>query len=216
MNRKMGILVLCLFLLSGCSVTYNLDIDSNGIFKESIEGKVNNSEINEEDRGDETIYSYLLYSATPLIDEEGVYDKVLKDRGSRKEFLYSYTFNGDYYKSNALNNCFNDPSFKEDDEYYYIDLKGPFTCLFSDKVVVNVTSNLGVVEDNADKISDNTYTWVIDKEDTSLRMVLAKNIIYPGTKEKKGGSFKIVCLVILVVLAGIALFLYKKKDSNDI
>ena len=40
-------LILALLLLSGCSINYNLDIEDDGLFKETITGTVTNKELDD-------------------------------------------------------------------------------------------------------------------------------------------------------------------------
>lgn len=77
-------LVLALLLLSGCSINYNLDIEDNGLFKETITGTVTNKELDDTNSTGVSIYSYSLNIATPLIDGKGEYKKELIDKKNIK------------------------------------------------------------------------------------------------------------------------------------
>ncbi len=215
---KKRYLILMLLLLSGCTVNYNLDIEGNGIYKETITGTVTNEELDNNNSTDINDFSYNLNFATPLIRDEGEYAKEIIDKKGYKEFSYSYVFDNNYDKSNIINTCFSGVLLSDDDEFYYYDFYGPFKCLYTDKININVTSKYAVIENNADKVNKNTYTWIIDNEDDSdIHLVVSKDVLYQETKEKKiFTSFRIVGFIILVVLSLITYLLYRKKNSDEI
>jgi len=137
MYKKYLILVLMLFVLTGCTANYNLYITNNGI-KEEIVGTVTNKELsNDEDYTDTNDLSYYMHVSTPLIGDEGEYTKEVTDTKDGKKFKYTYLFIGNYDKSTVLNTCFEKHLFKETEDYYYVELKGDFYCLLSDKININ-------------------------------------------------------------------------------
>lgn len=211
-------LVLILILLSGCTVNYNLDIEENGVYKETITGTVTNEELNNEGSTSINNFTYALESATPLIRDEGEYTKEVTDKGNYKKFNYYYVFNNNYSNSNVVNTCFSDSHFDEDDKFYYFDFYGPFNCLYSDKIDINVTSKYAVIENNADKVNKNTYTWTInDANDSDIHLIVSKDLKYQEANEKKiFKSFRIVGFIILMILSLLAYLLYRKKNSDEI
>ena len=119
-------------------------------------------------------------------------------------------------KSSLINTCFENHEIVDLGNYYSIKLSGEFYCLYAKNINVNVTSNLNVISNNAKKVKDNTYTWVINKDTTNIEFVVDKT--KPFTKNNKKGSstFRIISFVILMVLSGITYLLYKKKSNNEI
>ena len=93
-------LILALLLLSGCSINYNLSISDDGIFKETITGTVADKELDNSNSTSENIYSYSFNNATPLINEEGTYNKNIIDKNKYKEFTYTYIYDNNYKSSN--------------------------------------------------------------------------------------------------------------------
>lgn len=223
MRLRKILFLLILLLLSGCSVDYNLDISSEGVFKETIIGTISGEEYSNLGGTDVNPYQDILNYSTPLIEDNGYYDKEIIDVDGNKEYYFTYTFNNNYQDSSVINSCYDNVLFEENDEVYYIKLTGEFKCLYSDKVTVNVYTEHNVYDHNADEINEtgNIYTWTIDnKNDADIFMMVSK---YPEIilDEKKPfmNSFKAVVFVILLILSVIVYFLYKKvinKNERDI
>lgn len=218
MKIKRIFILLMLLLLTGCTVDYKLDIKENGIFVETISGTVTEEELDNTGRTDLNAYLYNLNLRTPYIGEQGQYNKNIIDKDGYKEFTFNYTFNNNYDKSSAVNSCHENIRFDETDDLYYIDLSGDFYCLLSDKMTINVTSEYAVLESNAKKVVGNTYTWEIDDyNDADIYMAISKNVKHENNTESKKritNTFRIVGLVVLIVLSGIAYFLYKNKEDK--
>ena len=193
-------LILALLLLSGCSINYNLDIEDEGLFKETITGTVTNKELDDTNSTNVDIYSYSLNTATPLIDNKGQYKKEIIDKNKYKEFKYTYTFDN------------ND----ESEDYYNIDLYGPFKCMYSDKINISVTSKYAITDNNADKVNKNTYTWTIkDKDNANIHLEVNKKIEYKESNKKYAfTTIRIVSFIILLILSAVTYYLYKKRESD--
>lgn len=208
-----------LFLLSGCTINYNLVIDKNQI-NENISGEVAKEEtfIKEGDTSLNIFYSMLYNDQKALLDGDDLYKKYINEENDNIKYNYSYTYKNNYDKSRLINTCFKDPIIKETDELYYIKLEGPFFCKYSDKIIINVTSNYAVVDNNAQKVEDNTYTWIInDSNNVNIYLTVSKNANYVNTSSsKKVNMFKLISFIVLIILSGITYFLYRKKNSNKI
>ena len=217
MKRLIG-LVCMLFILTGCSVNYNLNIDSNSI-TESISGNVLKSEyeVSDSDTSLNDIYYFLNNDLNALFDTESVYLRTLEDKGNKINYNFSYTYNNNYDRSNIINSCFENHLVEEDDDYLYIRLSGKFYCMYADKIDISVTSSSAVIESNAKSVKGNTYKWVIkDSDNVNIFMNISKNLSYSSGKEVKSiSTFQIIGLVILVMLCGIAYLMYK-RNKNDI
>lgn len=216
---KKFFLGISLLLLSGCTVNYNLEIKDNQI-KESIIGEVSKEDISikEDDTSLNIYYSMIYDEQMALIDGNDVYVKDIKEENDILRYNYYYTYKGNYNKSRILNTCFKDPIIKETDELYYINIEGPFFCKYADKINVNVTSNYAVIENNAQKVDGNTYTWIIDDEDNvNIYLTISKNADYvKNSSSKKISMFRLIAFIILIILSGVAYFLYRKKNSSEI
>lgn len=221
MKNKLYLIIPLLLLLTGCTVNYNLNIDQNKI-TENISGTVTNKEITPEIEGRSDVnpqYYYLYLDDSALTtDSNEKYTKEITDIEDGKKFNFNYTYNGNYDKSKLINNCFENHIINENDEYYYIKLSGKFSCLYSDKININVISNYEVLDNNAQKVDGNKYTWVIDSSNNvNITLTVSKTIEYSATsKAKTFSTFQLVGLIIFVLLTIVTYILYKKKNSGKV
>lgn len=221
MKNKLYFIIPLLLLLSGCTVNYNLDINKDKII-ENISGTVTNEEITPEVEGKSDVnpkYYYLYLDDSSLItDSNEKYTKDITDTTDGKKFSFNYIYEGNYDKSKVINTCFENHTINETDDYYYIKLSGKFACLYSDKININVTSSYEVLDNNAQKVDGNKYTWVIDNPDNvDITLTVSKTVEYKTpTRAKTFSTFQLIGLIIFVLLTIITYFLYKKKNSGEI
>ena len=215
--KKKIILILSLLVLSGCTVNYDLDYTEDGMI-ETITGTVTKEEmkLNNEDSGLNIYYALVNNPQKIFIDSDELYEKNIIENKKDYEYSVSNKYNNNLDKSTIVNSCFKEFNIEDMDEYYRIHLGGKFYCLYADKINVKVTSDTAVISSNADKVRDNTYTWVLDNENDSIDITFSKNIKYVEPTRKSSGTFKIVCFIILIILSIITYFLYKKKNNSDI
>jgi hypothetical protein len=211
--KKIIILILTIFLLSGCSVEYNLEINNDNI-RENIEiGKFDASEIED--------FEYLTPYA--ILNDES--QKFYVFDYSNKILNLSYDYNiQNYEMSEAFNQCYDMSNFSYDEKYYYILTSNEFKCLSymgytTDEVKINIKSRYKVVESNADYVDNGVYTWIINegnKDNKPINITIDYNeTIYKGNKLS---SFSVMLLVIVSLLivgmiVGI-IFLCGKKNNK--
>lgn len=221
--KRIILIVLPILFLSGCTINYNLEFKNNK-FIEIIDGAVSNDELSleEGEKTDVNINYYNLYiEENPLIDNnEEVYDKQITDVANGKKFVFNYEYDDNYNKSKAINYCFEDKIFEEDEDFYYIKLGGKFGCLYSDEININLKSDKAILDANADSIKNNTYTWIINqenKDNVDITLSISKNVYVNKENNKfEVSTFQIIAFVILIVLSLITYLLYKKKNSSTI
>ena len=76
---------------------------------------------------------------------------------------------------------------------------------------------MAVINDNADKEDNNTYSWVIDKSsDIDISLTISKTIkkFTPNKEKSIFTPYRIVTFILLIVLVIVSLFIYKKKNSE--
>lgn len=213
--KKILFLIIICFLLTGCTMNYNLEITDEG-FKETISGNVLNSELKTGDDTDFNIYYHLLNSEQTTFKNNNsiFYEKTINKTNETTEFEYTYTFNkNNFINSRILNECFDNFTFKNEDDHYYIDISGNFKCAYADKTNIKLKTDYQVTGNNIKKENKNVYIWTIDKnntEDINISIIIDKN--------KKGSlnilnwtPLKTIGLIILLTLSGIAIFIGKKK-----
>ena len=213
-------LLLPLLFLTGCTINYKLDIDKEKI-NEHITGTVTKEESTTDIyETDISLYDYLTnYDQNSLFnDDTNFYDKKLTDEGNYYNYDAKFTYIGNYKDSNIINSCFENHDIIETEDFYEIHLSGNFYCLHSDKININVTTNMAVINDNADKEDNNTYSWVIDKSsDIDISLTISKTIkkFTPNKEKSIFTPYRIVTFILLIVLVIVSLFIYKKRNSEN-
>jgi hypothetical protein len=237
--KKLLLCIACLFLLTGCSITYNLNIDKK--FKENISiieanPEYFNYEMSGTSLNDAKNY-YLkmpvtLYNNAPHYSESfdkipGIYYYNVKDLTNANEIGLSfdgifknyskYSDSNMVWYASRLNVEKNDnkitilvDNFKIFKKYINLD-----------KLTVNVKVNYLVSESNADSVNGNVYTWVITRPNYNSKTI---KLIYKTKLDvvndlEKSDSLTLFILVLLgLVIAGLIIFKFvqakfKKKNS---
>ncbi len=214
--KKIKLLVPLLFLLAGCTVNYNLDIDGDNL-DEKITGTVTKEEyeVKDTDTGENQIYTLFNYDQNALYDEESTYLRTIDDKGKKINYSFSYRYNYDFDRSTLINNCFEYHLVEETEDYIYIKLSGKFYCMYSKKIDIKVKTNNAVLENNAKKVDGNTYTWTLkDKDDVDIILNVSKKLKNDNSKVSKINTFQLIGLVVLVILCITIYILYRKKNNE--
>ena len=142
--------------------------------------------------------------------------KVENFQGNKFEILEMILKNVDDQIELSLKICFENAVFNETDDYYYVDISGDFYCLYSDEIVINVTTDYAVLDSNAAKVNGNKYTWIIDnKYNDGIHFVVSKTVISNNSEDTDGSNvFRIIAFIVLIILSGVTYFLYKKKNNG--
>ncbi len=218
-QHKVFILLLFLFLLCGCDATVNVNI-SNGSIKEDVvivafpdESYTTKERLNAAFRD----YFPAFYNNT-VADEEpdekksGVqyYEKSVADigEGSRYEYKYNYTIDN-YIGSSTVKNAFRSVLFDKPDNgkklRFSTDVNGllVFNMFPSlDSVKINITTDYPVLENNADSVNGNVYTWNFDKDTKKgINLVLENKVPEVNEDEKSNNENTLVNM--------------DKKEKND-
>ena len=222
---KMFSILLILFLLSGCTVEYNLNFADD-----KLEEQINVSLIGNDYRKD---YIESLSSQKLLAISQGLEQKEYKSKfnDTGKEFTanYSYTYEiDDFNKNNVISRCYDSFALTSTNDYYLLSTGKIFKCMsvvdykIIDSYKISITTNYKVLSSNADEVKDNTYIWYINNKNNET--TVSKPITIKFSKEKveesavKNLSMMIISLLIVVLVGGILLFAVnvKKKENNKI
>lgn len=216
---KKGILFAFLLLLTGCTIDYNLEIDNNKI-KEEIVGTISSDEyeIKEIDTDVNIFYEIVNYEQKSLLSGDDIYNKKIIKNDDGVDCNFKYTYKDNFGESRLLNTCFENVEFREDNEYYYASIGGDFYCLYSNKITINVKTDYAVLNNNANKVKDNVYTWIIDGNTADIQMVISKTLVNNSNANTqfKPNYFRIIGFIVLIVLSLITYILYKKKNGDKI
>lgn len=220
MKKKLILFTMILFLLTGCTVEYNLVIHDDNTVQESATILQKNyvfgntiDEVKEQLNwelvftGDEITPGYFYNRETVI----GASDSGLK---------YDYSFNTINFETESefLKTCYETYNIKIDEEIIYIYARG-FKCssqLNNDyNLKINITANGQVVEGNYNKKSGNTYTW-------NLNNLNSDYINLKLNKKSLDNNFTILSTLLLIfvpVLIAIIVLItiyIKNKQNNKI
>ena len=220
---KIFCLICCMFLLSGCSAEYNLTIknstmeeDINAIFDKATESELANRM--------EGIRRTAFYNYDTRENE--YYDFTKRETDDNIILNYSYQYTGnDLYKSEAASRCYYKRIVNVTDDVITINTDNQVACLYKDgdreidSITVNIKTALTVLENNADKVNGNTYTWYINDKNYTNKPIYIKI-----EKERYQESFtsqviSIIVILIIVVIIGILIYfkaLRRRKKNNKI
>lgn len=215
------LLLLLVFCLTGCDVTYNLTITDDYML-ESVSFWYDNTKENEE-----ILNQYLKTNHQAYFDMDTsttrYYDKkkITDDGKIGMNLEYQYDENN-LEKSSLIDKCYYKKTVINTDEQIVISTDDVVSCMYTDDVkqfdslTINIKTDLEVTENNADKVDGNTYTWVINEENYQKHPIQMR--IKKGTDE--GFNFWISIIVIIILLLIIAIFSYytylKNKKRNKI
>jgi hypothetical protein len=222
--KKIILSVLLLLLVSGCDAVYNVEI-YNDTCKEDATIIEDNSS---------NWYDKNQYGGTfkDMLDEEYNHDNYYYSKkmiSSETELGLNYKGKlslSDYDTSSIVYRCYDYFSMTEQDDSIVISTSNHNLCFdnykWLDSLIVNVKTNHKVINNNADNVNGNTYTWNLTKydNDRSIQIELSKDeyvFNYDNEILKKFGTVAIVAGAIILVLIFVALYFYiKSKRANKI
>lgn len=224
MKKKFILFILCFFLVTGCDVKYDLIID-NDTFDETVTMSFLKSQTTYDD------VSIYLENKTPIsYNSSGVYyDSKIEESDNYYDLIYNYKHDfNEFRQSYFVTNCYPNFSIQSNDKQIILSSGSQFMCfagddgLKADNVEINITTKLKVLDNNADEVNDNTYTWRINNsnyENKPIEMTLEKAFQIEDVIPQSEASnlFLIITIaVFLVALVVVAFVKYKAKKNNNI
>lgn len=234
---KKIMIIASIFIITGCSATYNITIDESGINEEL---NINSKTTDESKQ----IYNYYLpleyeiaSNLKPDIenekyDEVEYYDSKIVSINGFNSLRYNHKFTLDSYKkSSIINTCYPDFDYnlykyndKEENSYMRIMTLSDPKCFeyyeSLENIEINITTNYEVVVNNADSIHNNTYTWNLTPQNIKqiylIYKIDNKNFEDPNKKEISSPNATVTYFAIVSIFAIIAYIIYKiiKKQSD--
>lgn len=174
MKKKIILLFLIIFLASGCTIKYNIEI-YNGEVRETID--LVEKDIDTMDELETKMYANF--------DKYQVYDGVNKHfEPYEKDHYYAFrskeTYDFDAYNSNIkpISNSCRDISFVDDGKYTTFQMLGYLKWFEKyedlDEIELVIKSNHKVKEHNADETGRHTYIWHINKDNYKEKIPMIK------------------------------------------
>ena len=201
-------LLIVLLLITGCSGTYNLNIDSDLTVKEELDVTLEN----EADKFDEL--NSLLFSKD--VDKD---DYKITIKGN--DLVVNYKQEYDSIESYLLDSLFENISYNNSNNEIILETNNVFnlknSLLDNSKNIkllqINVSTPLTVLDENSDIISEDTYSWTIDSSTKE------KNIYFSfsnGAKDLNNGSIIIISTFIICLIVIVIIIIKRMLDSNKI
>lgn len=215
--KKILILIIGIFLTSGCDITYKVKFEQNKVIETNIfylpNEKIENNDIVgtlEKMSSKYTINTDFLISPNT---------KILKEN---KVTGYSVTNEYSYDDYNTIGTCYDAFNIIKDKSNIMISTSEKFNCFDYyeelDQIKVEATVNYKVSKTNADKKKGNTYIWYINKENAENKPIqlffdLNKKVsIWPFTNFQ---TYVIVIALLIVIVASIVFIVSRISKRNN-
>lgn len=222
---KLIVVLIITFLLSGCSIEYELTID-----EKTMDEKINVKYLNNKENrkmAEELIETPISSYYNSSTNQGSYYSAEILEKKDDLYIVYNYKYKENNLRnSNAFNACYYKRNVINNDEVIIINAEGAFTCLYDDysqvidDVVIKIKTELKVVESNADEVKGNQYIWRVDEENYKDKPIY---IEIDKTKKSLFGwvsqfitSILIIIIVPLIVGSIIFIFRMKSKKVNEI
>lgn len=223
---KKIILILSIFLITGCTANYQLNIT-----EDKIEEKLSIT-TPKDILEPEILKEQVLNSKTIYPDQNKIYYTDIKadDTNYYVTFKHDHDIN-DFTNSKFISYCYNNNELIQDETAITLSTSGHFNCInmedemYMDNVKINITTDLKVLENNADEVNGNTYTWNINEENYTNKPInitmQKKQSIKNVVKNLEGNSASKDLFIIyggLALLLGLIILLVtiKLKSNNKI
>ncbi len=210
---KVLILLIAIILISGCSGTYNLTIDKDL----SVEEKMN---IVLEGKAEDYDKVVSLFTSNNIDSEK--YKIITEEDNLNIEYKDVYNSVEEYLLNSFLyKQLFDSISFNTDRKQFSLEASNIFNNTsgklnYSNKInklKINVITPFEVIDNNADSIKDNKYTWVIDNNTKEKDAYIVFNV---KGKILSFGTILIICSFALVIIILISMVIKKMFNSRKI
>lgn len=220
--KKKILLILIPLLTAGCTINYDLTIDSDTIIEEA---KITIPISQVTDYGN---YQTQINTPRPVYIGNGKNYNMSEDEDEDNYYVsYKYKHDINYYsKSSFLNTCYEKNNIKITDDQIIISTSNVFKCISmedgyrADSADINIKTKLKVTENNADEVKGNTYIWHMNSyeySDKPINITIEKNKTAAEKINKTIQNPYIVMIIIflgVVVLGTVIYFFIKTKQTQ--
>lgn len=170
--KKILLLIIITFILTGCSTNYNLKINLDGEVSESIKSEVTNSILEDQSKSKDEKKKYL-EELIKFFDSELEYDDiVVNDDNAIINISKNYIDIYDYLdNSKSYSYLFKSMDYKLDKDTVTITTE-PTDYETENKTEITISLPYKVISNNANEVDEktNTYTWIIDDKTDTLEI----------------------------------------------
>lgn len=223
MKKKLLLLIIP-FLITGCTASYNLEIQDDYIL-ENISVVIPKSQAMTNSNFDSFIDDKIKVYA----GSDKYYNSISQLKNDNYYVSYNYKHDiFEYRNSTFLNKCYADSQINVTDDKIDILTSNVFQCikmedgLYAEKVDLKIKTKLKVLDNNADEISNNTYIWHMDSYDYSdkpIKMSLERNSQFSEKiKNSLNNNFYVFLFVgiVTIIILVILLYFYIKHKNEKI
>lgn len=237
LKKTLFLLITLLFNIFLCSevnassIEYNLQIDANRKFDETIIYTF------EKDSQNSYLNSLLMNDVYFDVDKTIKYKKSIKKDNKNYIVVLKKSYNYELFEnSRILKECFDDFSFNVDDYEISFYTLSSFYCLdHADNIKVNIATDDNVIVTNADYRENNKYVWDVTSKDFGINMEIGQlnpnlNIEPPINNNLEVQNnipidlsvhiydydsiiLIVGCLVFVSIIAGVIIMRFRKKDK---
>ena len=213
---KIFILIIVAFLLCGCSGKYTLKINSDSTLEEIVDLKI----IDDGNTYSKTMNLFEKYD----VDNDN-YTIIRNDDGIRIKYNEKYKSLEDYILNSKLySQFFDNINFTRNDNVVDIRTSSKLKLDSNDSenivndynvssLKINIETPLQVIDNNADKVSNNKYTWNLSSKDTEKSIMISFN---PINKSDNYIYIIVISLIGFIIFIFIMIFLRRIKKENKL
>lgn len=219
---KKLLLVILIFLVTGCTAQYNLTIDQSTI-KENVTVVLPKTIVT-----DDQLQPYLQNGnkVYPSSSDSSLYKSDLTEDDGNYYLAYEYSHDYEMFnQSMFVKKCYQEVSLKSNEETISLVTSNQFNCIkmedgaYLDNVDINITTKLKVKSHNADKVNGNTYTWNINEsnyQNKPINLEIKRPInIEKAIKEAPNYQLIVIVVIILIILAVATIIVKIQKGRNN-
>lgn len=229
MKKKFVFIVFIIILCSGCRAEYNLTINDDLSVEENVLATEDSEFFEEYEKSSMgRVVGFILepylntlnensYTTNSYITNSRSGATIMKKFNSIEEYANSNLFSSQYAEN---------VNYSKDGNEITLSVKGNFskaeqdqTRFPIDEAAISIKLPFKVIENNADKVDGDVYTWIFTENDTQEREI---KIIFDKSKIKKDINYWYVGIVIGIIILLIVLFMVynkirsKRNNVNEI
>lgn len=213
MKLKKVLLLLLIFLLTGCSATYNVTLKANSSVQENAEIKINDTEDN---------YSRIL----KLIENYNISTKNYKISRDSENIVITYNKKYNNIENYVLNSflykqVFNDIQVNKTVSNTTLETDANFNnnniSINKDNIInvesmkINLISDLPILKENADLKDGNKYTWIYNGNQRTKKI----SVTYSNTPSIM--TYKSITISILIIICSLLIgtIIYRRVKQKQ-
>lgn len=216
--------------ITGCTVDYNLDFTDTEL-SEVININLDSSENNE--KNIESMNYSAQYEANALSingnTKKYSFNGKQTKSGYTGSFSYDYSIE-DFNKARLIRECYDSFNFVKTEKGYQIVTSDIFRCgVYSymkvDKYTITITSNHKVIENNADQVEKNKYTWIINPNgevniNKPIKITFSNETIIEEISNELLNNSKLITYIVIgvigcaIMVVSIIFIVKMKKNGN--